>query len=180
MTAAALKVAFFGPVSALSGLGCAARGYADALSSLDIDLEVIDTTASLYPEKRASIATPSNSPDVIILHQNPDSLGNLFRLCDRKVLDDAYVIGIWVWEVMAFRPEWIEAFGAIDEIWAPSAFVTEAIGAAAPAGVSVRTIPHVVEAQSTDSDLARSDFGIPDDAFTFLCIFDASSAFERT
>jgi len=179
LSAATLKVAFYGPVSALSGLGSAARGYVDALLSLDISLEVIDTTASLYPDKQNSIASPSISPDIIILHQNPDSLGNLFRLCDRKLLDGVYTIGIWVWEVMAFRPEWIEAFGAVDEIWTPSSFVTEAVEAAAPSGVPVRTIPHVVEAQSPVPGFDRSDFGIPDDAFAFLCVFDVSSAFER-
>jgi GT2 family glycosyltransferase/glycosyltransferase involved in cell wall biosynthesis len=174
-----LKVAFYGPVSASSGLGAAARGYVDALSTLEISLEVIDTTASLYPETQGSIVTPSSSPDVIILHQNPDSLANLFQLCDRKLLDGVYTIGIWVWEVMSFRSEWIEAFGAVDEIWTPSPFVTEAVEAAAPSGVLVRTIPHVVEAQSPIPDYQRSDFGIPDQAFAFLCIFDASSAFER-
>ena len=174
-----LKVAFYGPVSASSGLGSAARGYVDALSTLEISLEVIDTTASLYPDRQGSIGTPSTSPDVIILHQNPDSLGNLFRLCDRKLLDGVYTIGIWVWEVMSFRSEWIEAFGAVDEIWTPSTFVTEAVEAAAPSGVLVRTVPHVVEPEAPIPGYRRSDFGIPDGAFAFLCIFDASSAFER-
>jgi GT2 family glycosyltransferase/glycosyltransferase involved in cell wall biosynthesis len=176
---ASLKVAFYGPVSALSGLGSAARGYVNALSRLDLHLEVIDSTASLYLDKQDSTAPSSNSPDVIILHQNPDSLGNLFRKYDRKLLDDVYVIGIWVWEVLAFRSEWTEAFGAIDEVWTPSTFVTEAIDAAAPLGVPVRTIPHVVEVQAPISAYQRSDFGIPDETFAFLCIFDASSAFER-
>src|SRR5690349_14801762 len=133
LSAATLKVAFFGPISALSGLGSAARGYVKALASLKIKLEVIDTTASLYPDKEGSIASPSTSPDIVILLQNPDSLGNLFRLIDRRLLDGAFTIGLWVWEVMAFRPEWIEAFGAVDEIWTPSPFVTEAIETAAPA-----------------------------------------------
>jgi glycosyltransferase involved in cell wall biosynthesis len=174
-----LKVAFYGPISALSGLGSAARGYIAALSSLHIDLEVIDTTASLYPEKQGSIAAPSTSPDVIILHQNPDSLGNLFRLIDRKLLDGVYTIGIWVWEVMAFPSEWLEAFDAVDEVWTPSAFVTDAIEAAAPFDIPVRTIPHVVEAPSCVVNYQRSDFGIPENAFAFLCAFDASSALER-
>lgn len=179
LSASTLKVVFFAPISALSGLGSAARGYAKALASLDIKLEVIDTTASLYPEMEGSIAPPSLSPDIIILFQNPDSLGNLFRLVDRTLLDGVFTIGVWVWEVLAFRPEWIEAFGAVDEIWTPSPFVTEAIEAAAPGGIRVRTIPYVVEAQRSISAFERSDFGIPEDAFAFLCVFDASSAFER-
>src|SRR5205823_2375524 len=146
---------------------------------LDINLEVIDTTAALYPEKEGSIATPSSSPDIIILHHNADSFGNLFRLCDRKLLDGVHTIGIWVWEVMAFRPEWIDAFGAVDEIWTPSTFVTDAVKAAAPSGIPVRTIPYVVEAQNPVPNYRRSDFGIPDEAFAFLCVFDASSTFER-
>lgn len=174
-----LNVAFFGPISASSGLGSAARGYANALSMLNINLEVIDTTASLYPEEDGSIASPSSAPDLIILHQNADSLTNLFRFCDRKLLDGVYTIGIWVWELMAFRPQWIEAFGAVDEVWTPSTFVSEAIQAAAPLGVPVRTIPHVVEAHIPVSRYDRSHFGIPDEAFAFLCTFDASSAFER-
>ena len=84
-----------------------------------------------------------------------------------------------MWEVMAFRSEWIEAFGAVDEIWTPSTFVTEAIQTAAPLGLPVRTIPHVVEARIFRHDFRRLDFGIPEDAFVFLSVFDASSAFER-
>jgi GT2 family glycosyltransferase/glycosyltransferase involved in cell wall biosynthesis len=174
-----LRVAFYGPVSAESGLGSAARGYVKALSLLDIDLEVIDSTPSLYPGQAGQIPPPQKRPDILILHQNADSLGNLFKFVSSSILDDAYVIGIWVWELIWFPPEWRASFAAIDEVWAPSEFVAQSIGAVAPSAIRVRVVPHAVEALETVPVPQRSEFGIPEDAFVFLCTFDVSSALER-
>lgn len=174
-----VRVAFYGPITALSGLGAASRGYVSALRRTGVDLEVVDAGPALYPAQGRVIPLPQVKPDVLIVHINPDALGNFFRLVDRSILDETYVIGIWAWELMAFRPEWIESFGAVDEVWTPSEFVSEAVRAASPGGIHVVTVPHVVETPTVNPDASRRAFGLPEDAFVFLSAFDVSSAFER-
>ncbi|MBC2661992.1 glycosyltransferase [Novosphingobium flavum] len=174
-----LRVAFYGPISAASGLGVASRGYVAALRTLGVELEVVDAAPALYPDRGGTIAMPKAKPDVLILHINPDALGNFFRLVDPAILDDTYVVGAWAWELIAFRPEWIEAFGAVDEVWTLSDFITDAVRAICPVGVQVTTMPPVVEAPCPAAPASRREFGMPEDAFVFLSAFDVSSAFER-
>jgi GT2 family glycosyltransferase/glycosyltransferase involved in cell wall biosynthesis len=173
------RVAFFGPISARTGLGTAARGYARALANLDIELEVIDSTRSIYRDWPGEIAIPQTRPDILILHHNADSPANLFALIDRNILDETYVIGIWVWELMAFQAQWIDAFTAVDEVWVPSAFCAESVSVLAPRDFPVRVVPHVVEIEPAHTPIGRKFFGIPAAAFTFLHSFDASSSLER-
>ncbi len=173
------NVTFFGPTSALSGLGTAARGYARALERTGYDIEVIDSAACLYPSKNGTIATPSRKSDVVVIHHNPDALPGFFKLADQSVIDDCYVICIWVWELAAFNVKWIEHFAAVDEIWSPSCFSAEAIRAIAPTSVPVFRVPHVVETPSLSKNLWRSKLHIREDQLVFVCTFDASSGFER-
>ena len=174
-----LRVCFMGPISIKSGLGTAARGYVDALSLLDIDLEVIDTSAALYPNRLGYIEHPSSKPDITIIHQNADAIGNLFKFLDKSILDDTYVVGIWVYELLAFREKWREAFAAVDEVWTPSAFCAESIATVAPSGFPIKIVPHVVPIKELNETYDRKYFGVPNESFVFLCSFDASSSIER-
>lgn len=177
---AALHVVFYGPISAKSGLGEAARGYAAALQALSLSIEIIDTTATVYPHKTfPPIATPKAKADIVIIHQNADALRNFFHLVSPEILDDVYTIGIWVWELAAFNPSWIENFAAFDEIWAPSRFSADAFACLAPPALPIVTIPHVVGSAHENARFGRSHFGIPEDAFAFLYAFDASSGMDR-
>jgi len=173
------RIAYFAPVSAKSGLGTAARGYASALALIGCDFEVIDTTAALYMVPGANVKSPKVKPDIVILSQNADSLGNLFRFVDQSILDDAYVIGLCVWELMAFNPQWRDIYAAFDEIWLPSQFCAEAVATCAPAQMRINVVPHVLAQPAWQENATRRQFGIPEEAFTFLYTFDVSSAIDR-
>ncbi|SON53692.1 Hyaluronan synthase [Hartmannibacter diazotrophicus] len=173
------RVLFYGPVSATSGLGNAARGYAAALALLDIELEVVDSTAAIYPHLKMEIKPHTIDPDIVIVDHNADALNNFFGIVDKSILDNAYTIGIWVWELASFRNEWIEQFSAFDEIWSLSRFSLDAIATIAPPGVTLGVVPCVVEEDVIETTFGRSHFSIPEDAFVFLCVFDVSSVMER-
>ncbi|AVA25744.1 glycosyltransferase [Rhizobium sp. NXC24] len=173
-------IAFYGPLLAKNGLGEAARGYASALRSFSNSVDIIDTTAALYPDREfPPIARPTTKADIVIIHQNSDALQNFFRMVSPDILDGAYSIGIWVWELSAFNAEWIANFAAFDEIWSPSQFSADAIKCLAPRSLPVVTVPHVVSPPQTKANLGRAHFGIPDDAFAILYAFDASSGMDR-
>ncbi len=175
-----LNILFYGPVGAKSGLGVGARGYVDALTHPDWNLEVIDSSACIYlGSRRGSIAIPTIKPDIIVIDHNPDALTNFFKLVDRTILDGAYVIGIWVWEFPSLRPEWVEHFAAVDQVWTPSEFASNAVRCLAPCSVEVRTAPHVVRVPAHTPQYGRQHFGIPEKAFVFLSSFDVSSYVER-
>jgi glycosyltransferase involved in cell wall biosynthesis len=174
------RIAFYGPVSARSGLGVAAQGYAKAFQSSEWDLDVIDSTDAIYLDRRSSTHIPlSRDADIVVIHINPEALKNFFQLVDRSILDGAYVIAIWVWELAAFKAEWIDEFSAVDEIWCPSTFTANAVRSMAPARLPVHVVHHVVENCDPVVGYDRAYFGIPSNAFVFLYVFDASSVIER-
>jgi glycosyltransferase involved in cell wall biosynthesis len=89
-----------------------------------------------------------------------------------------YNIGYWAWELSGFPDEWLEAVDLLDEVWAPSRFVQEAI--AKKTTKPVLYMPLAVEMPEQAEPLGgRERFGLPDNAFLFLFTFDFSSFAER-
>jgi glycosyltransferase involved in cell wall biosynthesis len=90
--------------------------------------------------------------------------------------DGVYRIANWYWELENILPEWARFASLIDEIWAPTPFVAEAMRPVMPVpilemlpAVSIRNIEPV----------RRSQFNIADQQFVFLFAFDLCSQFER-
>ncbi len=65
--------------------------------------------------------------DVNLIHINPHELGLAFMQQDASVWNYRYNIGYWLWELEEFPDEWVPCFNCVDEIWAPSEFVCNAI-----------------------------------------------------
>ena len=87
-----------------------------------------------------------------------------------------YNIGFWMWELADFPAEWSDRFEWFDEIWTPSAFTSEAIARRSPVPVWTSPLPLLAHPAAA---LGRADFGLPDDRFVFLFVFDFASVFER-
>lgn len=93
-------------------------------------------------------------------------------------MKDKYRIGLWVWELAAFPPEWHDCIERYDEIWVPSKFCQRSVSAVSRKPVNV--MPYVVPVSETPLDLSiRQEWGLPQDAFVFLYMFDASSYLAR-
>jgi glycosyltransferase involved in cell wall biosynthesis len=93
-----------------------------------------------------------------------------------EVIDDRYAIGFWFWELAHLPEAWHGAIDRIDEIWVASEFVAEAMRAATPK--PVRTVRLAVEATPSRT-YRRSEFGLSEDAFTFLFTFNVNSFAAR-
>ncbi|MQP64902.1 glycosyltransferase [Niveispirillum sp. SYP-B3756] len=173
-------VNFFAPLSAKSGLGTAARGYMQALGAVNVPFNSLSLDISRYGDaSKSPIRLPSWNGQyrVNIIQQNCDMLTNMARIYGRNILDDHYNIGIWAWELAAFRPDWLQEFGALDEVWALSNFCAESISTLSP--VPVRAMPLVVELDTPNPTYDRAYFGLPEDAYIFSFIFDVSSVMDR-
>jgi glycosyltransferase involved in cell wall biosynthesis len=89
---------------------------------------------------------------------------------------DDYRIGCWYWEVEEVPVRWRHHARWLHELWAPTRFIGEALRRALPLQVvdmlaGMRMPPEV--------HLPRSRFGLPDDRFLFLFVFDMCSTAQR-
>ncbi len=63
----------------------------------------------------------------IVFHINPDILALVFGALGRNRLKSRRVAGLWAWELETPPPRWARGAKLVDEIWAPSRFVAEAM-----------------------------------------------------
>ena len=87
-----------------------------------------------------------------------------------------HLIGSWFWELDALPDRFLGQVARVDEVWAPTSFVRDALYASGASEVVV--MPCVVEPVA-DPRLTRSDFGLPETGCMFFFHFDAHSTFAR-
>jgi glycosyltransferase involved in cell wall biosynthesis len=85
-------------------------------------------------------------------------------------------IGFWVWELEKFPRDWHAAFDLVDEVWAPTAFVRDAIAAATKK--PVLRMPKAIEFDAP-AGMDRAHFGLRLDEFVFLFSYDFNSFAAR-
>jgi glycosyltransferase involved in cell wall biosynthesis len=90
--------------------------------------------------------------------------------------DNIYRIAYWAWELERVPDEWIKAAELVNEIWAPTRFVTEAMRASMPKPV-LHMLPGV-EIGPVEP-VTRASLGVPQDNFVFLFMFDLHSQLHR-
>ena len=91
-----------------------------------------------------------------------------------------YRIGYWAWELPDLPEDWAAVIPLFHEIWAPSAFVADAIRRRAPAAVMVRVVPHPLPDMSGAVAVAdKARFGMPSTGIAFLSMYDTRSSAAR-
>jgi len=167
-------------IRAEMGLGEAARGLATALEGTGIPFNVINLEHG-NPGRHADLSwahreAPASGYDVTVVSVNPDNTVNLLEHTPTGVLGDSYVVGNWYWELPEFPEEWMHAFAYVNEVWAPTRFIQEAVALKSP--VPVVRVPPVVNPAPPHA-APRSHFGLPDRRFLFLTMFDVNSVPAR-
>lgn len=107
---------------------------------------------------------------------NANEMDDAFTHLGADCFAGRYNIGYWAWELSQFPDAWRGAFRYLDEIWAPSRFVQQAV--ANKATCPVVWMPLAVE-PVTLANLSRADFGLPVDRFLVLFFFDFRSFIQR-
>jgi hypothetical protein len=167
-----------GHLHARLGIGEDVRCAAAALTAAAVPHVLIEapTGADIGTEPHAFSSpiteTPVHSTNLLFL-----SAWETFRyfcLNGSALWRGRKTICVWPWEL----PQWPVALDFVtllaDEIWAISSFARGAYELRAP--VPVVHMPSAVIAQAAPD---RNAYGLPDDAFVFICFFDGNSSFAR-
>ena len=165
-----------GYLAAELGVGEAARSMAKAAKEADIPYSIIDVgyqSPNRQTDRSAWQQAENRNFDVDILYVNADQTPDTLRYLDHIDHPPSRArIGYWHWEQPKLPEKYLGSFDGLDEIWVPSAFVLEAVASVSP--IPVFKVPHAVEF-SVDPSITRSSFGIPENAFAVLVMYDFHS-----
>ncbi|MEN3369784.1 MAG: hypothetical protein V7609_1927 [Verrucomicrobiota bacterium] len=167
-------------IRAEMGLGTAARGVARALEAAKVPFNILNfehSNPSLHrDESWRHKEVNFSSYDFTLLAINPDNLANAHERVQRKFVKDRYTIGYWFWELSEIPDQWQASFSLVDEVWAASRFVQEAISRKSP--VPVFRVPLPI-CERHGPQFSRQSFSLPEDQFLFLSMSDAHSHLAR-
>lgn len=170
-----------GYLKARSGLGSGSRLLARAVKLTKYDHAMIDTKCSPYtsydePEFDNEI-TKDFTYNINVFHIEPHTNFEV-AVSDLGIdnLKGRYNIGYWVHETENIPKKWYNSFKYVNEVWTPSEYASAAFRKVSP--VPVYTIPYGVETKKNEK-LTRKDFGLPEDKFIFLCMYDPTSSIAR-
>jgi len=163
------------------GLGAAARGMAAAFEAANIPFNVINlehgNEASHTDRSWSHKEVEHSRYDLTVVCVNPDNSFYLRTQVSPEILGDRYVIANWFWELPEMPAEWQGEFEYVDEVWAASNFIRDAIANKAP--VPVVRVPAVVQLSQSGHRFSRIELGLPEKRFLFLAMFDTRSVLER-
>lgn len=162
------------------GIGESCRIMARSLTADDLPYGIINFEGTSrarmndFSFKHKEINMPMY--DVNVFHINAEQMVEVYAHKGEGLFHKRYNIGYWHWELPDFPERWIKSFSLVDEIWAPSTFIADAIALKSP--VPVVKIPHSIEV-NIEEPRNRAYFGLPDDPFVFLGMYDVNSYQQR-
>ena len=172
-------VDLYGPIDLATGLGASARGFARALHAAGVPLHLVPTgeVCGGHTPVDPDIASDPRRFPLAIEHINADTTDVFLHRFGHELRTVRARVAVWYWELAAFRPDWISRARHYDEIWVASEFGRRAV--AAVTNVPVHVVPPPVTLSPVDERSGRGLFGIPEQAFAFLYVFDHTSFVDR-
>jgi glycosyltransferase involved in cell wall biosynthesis len=161
-----------------SGLGEAARmaGAALELAGVQVSRRAIGTGFQREQPTRADYLGLEVYPVTVLILSLPLSVPECYVHAGLAPRPGVHRVAVWYWELESFQPEWVTQAGLVDEVWAPTRFIARALRGVAR--VPVREMLPGVQLSAVPA-LPRSHFGLPEDHFLFLFVFDMHSYLER-
>ena len=117
-----------------------------------------------------------NKYAINVVHINPLEWRDGCGTFSQKQFDRHYNIIVILWELEKLPKSWTMIFRYVDEVWAPSQFIADAVRKETDKPVTV--IPYGMETPY-DESLTRADFGLSDEDFLVLMMFDSNSYASR-
>ncbi|MES2105309.1 MAG: glycosyltransferase family 4 protein [Pseudomonadota bacterium] len=161
------------------GVGQSLRQFTGALDATTIPNVVIDfnnnnnsRVGDLSLEHRI-VKDPAHA--INVFHINADQMPEAEMHLPAHLFS-RYNIGFWHWELPDMLDEHLAGFNSLNEVWVPTGFVQEAVAKRSP--VPVVRMPHAIHF-TVSPDASRARFGLPEDKFLFLMMYDFSSYQER-
>lgn len=152
-----------------TGVGESARAGAAACEAGGLLVRRVDVDSAAAPGARAAYR-------VTVAHVNAAQTLEIRSTLAAVFEPSAYNIALWHWELPELPDHWSGAAAAVDEIWAPSAFIQSAISR--KVSVPVVHLPHGVTLGPVEP-CPPSELGVPEGRFVFLCMFDFDSVVQR-
>jgi glycosyltransferase involved in cell wall biosynthesis len=166
-----------GYLNAELGIGEVARKLMAGLDRAGIEFSTIvyDRTLSRQGHRVDERRPQRALFDMNVICVNADQLPIFREEVGREFFRQRHSVGVWFWEVSRFPPAFHNAFKLVDEVWAATSFVRDALAQATTK--PVRIVPIPLEAPPVEP-LSREQLGLPR-GFMFLFSFDFLSVFER-
>lgn len=171
-------VNLIGYLSGNLGVGASARLMDTVLDAAGVPTSTFVTTADLQSGQTATYRRSDGTRyDTSLLAVNADQVEAVAGALS-DVVEGTYRIGMWYWEVESFPASRDGAFAHVDEVWAATDFIRDAIAKRAP--VPVRTVmPPLPQRTREELPELPSRLGIPSDKPWFFFAFDYLSTVER-
>ncbi len=112
-----------------------------------------------------------------MLMLNPEYVPDCLACHASKIAESDYFIGQFYWELSDIGAGHECALSLVDEIWVASEYLRDVYARRVSAPVFV--MGQAVEIAPLQAPLTRSAFGLPENSYLFLMVFDAGSVLER-
>ena len=160
----------FGYLDSELSVGHAARSVVRAAESVGLSHDVVTSRAphGFHDPEAPKVPRGRWNHDVNLLCVNADRVPASVHGLGAAAFADRPTAGLWFWEAERLPSSAAEALGLVDEVWAPTEFVADAVRAS---GVESRLVSLPIEVPRWTTARRCSDLGLPD-GFVFLFAFD--------
>lgn len=173
-------VNLIGPLKTQNGLGQSSRLIADLLKQSEFDCALCDYSAVKTIARGDTTYDAELTEElpygINLIHLNPFELRMAYLEKGKSLPDYRYNIGYWLWELEQIPDDWLPALSLVDEIWTPSEYISNNFRKVTDK--PVYTHSYCVEAP-TDEKYGRQYFGLPQDQFLYLIMYDSQSTSAR-
>jgi len=115
--------------------------------------------------------------DIVILHINADKAPEALAALSKHIdLDQAYVVGFYLWELETIPECHLLGLELVDEIWAPTSFVKQIYSPYS--SKKIRYVGKAISVPKFDKPNPKK-FGISEESTSFLITYDINSGLER-
>jgi glycosyltransferase involved in cell wall biosynthesis len=168
----------FGYLKAELGVGEAGRLICKALAAAGVPVSAINHNETVSRQKYDFETNNRGQFETLFMAVNSDQLQSACEYLGRDFLENRYVIGQWFWELEELPERYQKSFELVDEIWAPTLFIKDAIEKKSPSSVKVVHMPLPLVTPKADISVDREKFGIGN-GYAFLFTFDFMSVLKR-
>lgn len=176
----AKDVTVIGYLRTASGVGEVGRQTLRTLLASGVAAEGCDVALNVMADRDdhscADLLVETSTAPVQIFNINADQLPLVVAHMAPRLRPDAVRISIPFWELSHYPDAWLPGLATMDEIWAPTRFITRALEGRLDKKVIY--MPVALELKSP-APLPRARFGLPQARFLFFFAFDFLSFIER-
>jgi glycosyltransferase involved in cell wall biosynthesis len=171
-------VDLFGYLSSGAGVGQATRLISETLRSSNIDVSEI----SLPRPRSIRVASEQKrfeaSHDIAIMCVDAFQFVQQRKDIGESFFANRYTIAQWYWELEEVPDYYREPLSVIDEFWAPTRFLGDAMASIAPPTLRITHMPLPIPSLTQVQPLSKQSIGL-DDQFLFYFAFDFLSVVKR-